>query len=811
MKNIEQFYPLSPVQEGMLFHNLYAPSAGDYVCQMHFLLDEQLDVTAFERAWQSVVDRHAVLRTFIVWEGVKKPIQVVQREVKVPLEQQDWRGLEKLDQQEQLKTLLLDDRARAFDLNRAPLMRLVLIRLADHSYYFIWTHHHLLLDGWSLPLIFRELFETYEAFRQGRELNLTTPRPFREYIAWLQQQDMAKAEMYWRRMMSGFTAGPRLQIARTVDNSNASQQGYNEHKLFLPATTTTALRALARQHQLTLNTFVQGALSLLLGHYTRSRDVIFGMTVSGRPPQLPGIESMIGLFINVLPMRVSIRPDEALLAWLMRIQEQQMEMRAYEYTPLAQIPRWSDVPRGQPLFETLLSFENYPVNETIPQIGDRLNVQQHHIESKNNYPLTIGVMPGDQLQLWLTYDPQFDREAIAGFGKLFQTLLELFVSQPHSDLKTLEEILARAVNEQQAAQRRYREEDSRQRFKKVKPRAVSLSSRDLVALDALKPESVLPLVVRPNVDDLDLADWAQGHRELISTRLTQHGAVLFRDFKLKTVDDFEQAAAAICPELFGEYGDLPREGMGGKVYGSTPFPADQSILFHNESSHLHRWPMKIWFFCLKAAERGGETPIVDCREVYRLLDPQLRERFARKGLLYLRNYIEGLDVSWQSFFQTTDKAAVEAHCRQTATDFEWTGHNNLRTRRLAPAVVRHPQTAEFSFFNQIQLHHISFLGAEVRASLLSVFKEEDLPRNVYYGDGSALEESVLTEILEIYKAASVSFPWQPGDILMLDNMLTAHGRNPYTGERRIVVTMGEMVSSEEFWQPFVGSGQYRER
>jgi amino acid adenylation domain-containing protein/non-ribosomal peptide synthase protein (TIGR01720 family)/FkbM family methyltransferase len=796
-QGIEEFYPLSPVQEGMLFHNLYAPQAGDYILQSHSLLEKQPDVVAFEQAWQHVVDRHTVLRTFFVWEGVKRPIQVVQRQVKLPLEQQDWSGLEKLEQQKQLKTFLLEDRARGFDLNRAPLMRLVLIRLDEHSYYFIWTHHHLLLDGWSLPLIFREVFETYEALRQGRELELPRPRPFRDYIAWLQQQDLKQAEVFWRQMMRGLKSVPRLQIARSGNNSVAQQEGYKEHRVALPAATTTALRALGRQHQLTLNTLVQGALSLLLSHYTGSQEVVFGMTVSGRPPQLADIESMVGVFINVLPMRVRIRPDEALLVWLQGIQEQQMEMRQYEYTPLTRISRWSEVPGGQPLFETLLSFENYPVNDTLPQIGDRLSIQQHRIESKDNYPLSIGVVPDQQLHLWLTYDSQFDQEAIRGFSELFQTLLNCFVTQPHADVKMLEEILTREGNKQQARQRHEREENSLQRFKKVKPKPVSLSSDNLVALDTLTPDGVLPLVFRPQVDDLDLADWARSHGELIETNLSKHGALLFRGVKLKTAGDFEEVAAAICPDLFGEYGDLPREGLGGKVYSSTPFPADQAILFHNESAHLHRWPLKIWLFCMKAPEQGGETPIVDCREVYKMLDPHLRDRFARKGLLYVRNYIEGLDVSWQSFFQTTDKAAVEAYCRQASIDLEWTGNNNLRTRRRAPAVVRHPKTAEFSFFNQIQLHHISFLASDVRSSLTSLFREEDLPRNVYYGDGSALEESVLSEILQIYKAASVSFPWQPGDILMLDNMLIAHGRNPYSGERKIVVTMGEMVSSEE--------------
>jgi non-ribosomal peptide synthetase component F len=204
------------------------------------------------------------------------------------------------------------------------------------------------------------------------------------------------------------------------------------------------------------------------------------MTVSGRPAELPDIESMVGVFINVLPMRVRIKADEALLVWLLGIQEQQMEMRQYEYAPLAQISRWSDVPRGEPLFEAHLSFENYPVNDTIPQIGDRLSIQHHRVEGKNNYPLRIGVAPGRQLQLGLTYDPQFDQAAIVGFGELFQTLLNSFVTQPHADLKTLAEILTRAEHSQQARQQQAREENSLRRFKKVKPKAVSLSSRNPV-------------------------------------------------------------------------------------------------------------------------------------------------------------------------------------------------------------------------------------------------------------------------------------------------------------------------------------------
>jgi alpha-ketoglutarate-dependent taurine dioxygenase len=328
-------------------------------------------------------------------------------------------------------------------------------------------------------------------------------------------------------------------------------------------------------------------------------------------------------------------------------------------------------------------------------------------------------------------------------------------------------------------------------------KAISMSQDRLIKSTYLQLEGRLPLVVQPEIADLNLATWARNNQAFIETQLLQHGAILFRDFNVDTVSDFEQFAQGICPELFGEYGDLPREGVSGKVYGSTPYPAEQAILFHNESSHMHRWPMKIWFYCVRAAQQGGETPIVDCRQIYELIEPKLRERFTQKGLMYVRNYTDGLDVDWRSFFHSTDRSVVEDYCRKVGMDFEWKNGDGLRTRQICPAVAKHPKTGEMVFFNQIQLHHVSCLEPAVRESISSMFREEDFPRNVYYGDGSPIEDSVIEEILKIYGQAKVSFPWQEGDIIMLDNMLAAHGRNPFVGERKIVVTLGEMINKED--------------
>jgi alpha-ketoglutarate-dependent taurine dioxygenase len=305
------------------------------------------------------------------------------------------------------------------------------------------------------------------------------------------------------------------------------------------------------------------------------------------------------------------------------------------------------------------------------------------------------------------------------------------------------------------------------------------------------------LLIEPASGDVDLAEWAMNNRQLLEQHLLRHGAILFRGFGVQTVDEFEHTAEAICPELFGEYGDLPREELGGRVYGSTPYPADETILFHNESSHLHRWPMLIWFYCVKAAAQGGESPIVDSRQMYRSIDPSIREVFERKGLMYVRNFTSGLDVSWQEFFHTSDKSKVEQYCRAESIDFQWKAEDGLRTRQICPAVVRHPQTNEMVFFNQLQLHHISCLAPAVRESLLSMMKEEDLPRNVYYGDGSRIEDSVVKYLRELSQKMCVSFPWREQDILMLNNMLVAHSRNPFVGERKIVVAMGDIVSKEQ--------------
>ena len=331
----------------------------------------------------------------------------------------------------------------------------------------------------------------------------------------------------------------------------------------------------------------------------------------------------------------------------------------------------------------------------------------------------------------------------------------------------------------------------------IRRKAVDLSQFNPIKESQIGPEQPLPLVLEPATDQVDLADWARNNRDYIAEKLQKHGGILFRGFNLKTPQDFEHVAAGIYKEIYSEYGDLPRESAGGKIYGSTPYPEDKRILYHNESSHMNRWATRISFFCVIAAKEGGCSPIVDCRKVYQQLDSSVRQNFAEKGLMYVRNFSDGLDVSWQQFFQTNDRAVVEEACVKQGFICEWVGHDQLRVKQLCRAVLRHPVTGEMSFFNQVQLHHVHCLDRDVRESLLSIYKREDLPRHVYYGDGTEITDTEMDHVGEIYEKNAVRFTWREGDMVSLDNMLTAHARDSFVGPRKIVVALGDLVDGAE--------------
>ncbi len=416
----------------MLFHALAEPGQGLYFNQLVCELRGKLDLGAFTRAWQGAVAAHPVLRTAFVWDDVDEPVQVVLREVDLPLRTEDWRDLPREAREARLTAFLAQDRKDGFDLSRAPLVRLTLLRTEDEAHRLVFSHSHLVLDGWSVPLVLRDVFAQYEGALAGRTPRLSSPRPFRDYIGWLAEHDLSVTETFWRRELAGF------HEPTPTGAGQGEGPGRVTRVLHLPADTTTALNAFARRHGLTAHTLVQGAWAMVLGHLSGSEDVVFGTTVSGRPPDLAGVEDMVGLFINTQPVRVRLTPDEPWLAWLRRIQELQVEARQHEHAPLVKVQRWSDVPAGTPLFDTLVVFENYPLDAALTSASRALEVRDVRAVEADHFALTLISSNGTRLPLHLRYDRTRFTEAFADAQlDRLRRVLEAMVARPEGRLGEL--------------------------------------------------------------------------------------------------------------------------------------------------------------------------------------------------------------------------------------------------------------------------------------------------------------------------------------------------------------------------------------
>jgi amino acid adenylation domain-containing protein/non-ribosomal peptide synthase protein (TIGR01720 family) len=430
-KDVETFYPLSPMQQGMLFHCLLEPGSGVYFEQMACSLAGRLDQPSFEKAWQRVVDRHPALRTAFLYEGLKEPVQVVHRRVRVEVSFHDWSDLPPMRRQSRVEEFLAQDRDRGFSLAEPPLMRLTLIQTGESRSDFIWSYHHLLLDGWSVPIVIGEVLHCYEAFRQGKEPRLPPIRSYRDYIVWTRKQDASKAAAFWSGYLKGLGGPTQLPIRRLQASSQHPECSRSaEEEIWLDSDASGALDRFRRRHGLTANTLVQSAWALLLARYSGEEDVVFGVTVSGRPPHLEGVESIVGLFINTLPLRVRVSPDRPVLSWLKDIQGQALSMRDYEYCSLVQIQGWSEVPRGTPLFESILVYENYPA-ETLRSEGDHLQITGFRSVEQTNYPLAFIAGTADRFLLKISYDQtRFEADSIRRMLGHLETLLTQMASDP---------------------------------------------------------------------------------------------------------------------------------------------------------------------------------------------------------------------------------------------------------------------------------------------------------------------------------------------------------------------------------------------
>ncbi|HEY6392851.1 MAG TPA: amino acid adenylation domain-containing protein [Bryobacteraceae bacterium] len=426
--DLEDVYRLSPIQEGLLFHHLSSPERDAYFEQRPFTIQGDLDTEAFKESWRIVIDRHAILRTSFQWENLRHPVQVVRSATTLPVTQLDWRALAPSAQQQRLEEFLVSDRSKGFEFTHAPLLRLALVRMATDTWVCVWTFHHLLMDGWSMLSGVGEVLQNYRELSQGGRPRLNPAPQYGDYIAWLDRQTPGASESFWTGKLQGFeSATPLPGSVKT----NSDGQGEAKEKHILPAAATEALLQFVRAHRATMSTVVQAAWALLLGRWSGHDDVCFGATISCRPDTLAGAEEMVGLFINTVPVRTRLDGRESGAEWLQRSQTEQTEIISHAAASLTKIQSWSDVPRGLPLFESVIVFQNRPRHLSVEDCAS-LEITGLEPLEKSTWPLMLVAEPGNELRLRLLYDDRrFDRTVIQRLLESLVGLLRDIPADPH--------------------------------------------------------------------------------------------------------------------------------------------------------------------------------------------------------------------------------------------------------------------------------------------------------------------------------------------------------------------------------------------
>ncbi|GGO96048.1 type I polyketide synthase [Wenjunlia tyrosinilytica] len=782
--------PLSFGQESLwLAEELHGPSA-TYNIPGAVRLIGRLETGALRRSLRQVIQRHEVLRTTIhAVDGL--PGQRVHDELNVELPVRDVR-------EEQISDLAQEHARTVFDLTSGPLIRVTLLRVGPEDHVLLVNIHHIVSDGWSLGVLVEELVTLYSAFVRGGPSPLE--RLDHQYVdfaqwqrRWLEGEVFDRQLAFWRRKLAG---APSLLELPTDRPRPEIQRIHNAvRKFVVPPEVSADLVALGRAEGATLFMVLLAAFKVLLARYSERTDIIVGTTSANRTRAV--FEQMIGMFVNNLALRTDLSGNPTFRELLARVRDTAVDAYAHQDLPFRTLVdelRQDRSTAVTPVFQVLFLLQKLNITLELPGItAHTLEVDALHTK----FDLTLFMEEQENgIEGTFIYNAElFDEPTVERMAAHLRRLLVSAVAAPDIRIESL-----RMATDDEERVRHMAEASAKtsmlQSLHSAKRRSVEIAGINPVTTGFLPGLPDTPLVVEPAVVRADLPGWLRSHRGVVDSQLHRHGALLFRGFHGGSVEKFEEVAHAICATLYREYGDLPREGDSVQVYKSTPYPSDRSILFHNESSHLSSWPMRQLFSCIVAPQDGGETPVVDCRKVYAGLRPELIEMFRRRRLRYVRNFIESVDVSWSQFYGTDDRAFVERKCREEGTGFEWALDGTLRTWRVADAVVRHPRTGEMVFFNQLALHHASCLDPDTRRSLGALYGEQGMPRNVYWGDGSLIEDEVVAEVRELMDREAITFRWQEGDVLVIDNMLVAHSRLPFVGPRKIVVALGDMMEAE---------------
>ncbi|MDR5873398.1 condensation domain-containing protein [Halomonas sp. CUBES01] len=793
--------PLAPVQRRLWLVDRLASQAGDreraaYNLPALFSLTGELNIEVLERTVNAIVARHEALRTHYPESERGDPIAVIEDQLNIELPVLDCSDLSEQEQQRYLQDTFAEYANTPLDLATGPLIKAGLLRFSAHDHALVLVIHHIVFDGWSTSVFIREFATLYGELLEGKESELPELGiQYVDYAAWhekaLSGAAFEQSATFWRRYLRN--APPLSSLPADFSRPSQVSHAGSALSMTLSPDLSQALNKLAAQRGTTLFTLLLASFQLLMHRQTRQQDLVVGTDVAGRSH--PDVEPLIGFFVNVIPLRSRLADGQLDFGhWLEQVQTSMLDAFDHQDVPFDRIVELSGISRERdrsPLIQTLFVLQNTPTERfSLPGLEVEVMPQPRQ-ESKFDMAVFVDESDTGLSVEWVYATALYRHETIEYLTGAWQSLLAQIVEAPSTPV----EEFRLPLMEKHAMQNKLSKGSKLNKLGSLKsqPGARPSTNSDSPVRTALFDEKrVFPLVIEATDADLDAVAWATSQRDFIEQHLRTHAGILFRNFDLTTPQEFEAFAEAIQPGLYGNYGDLPKKEGGRNTYRSTPYPERQMILYHNESSHLERWPRKQLFFCENPSPVGGATPIVDCREMLRQLPADVVEEFERKGLLYVRTFTRNLDVSWRDFFKTDSKEEVEARLKEAGIEWQWLGDDELQTRTHCPAVVTHPVTGDRVFFNQVQLHHVSCLEPDVKEDLLGMVGPERLPRNVYFGDGSVISDEIMKVVGEAYEACAVRFDWRRGDVVMVDNMLAAHARDPYEGPRKIVVAMGDI-------------------